>query len=209
VFVANGSARDGFAVLGLKNRLRALRHYDFGSLELGEVVALFEPEHQRGSLTDQPVYSSVWSALHAMAWTDMSFFSVHERHGDPTKPYPAKHVPIALVGSMLYLGLVPSALALLGFTLTSLRKSMWPLSFFAFSSFAAYVWWFLAQDSWALKTKYVLFLLPVYVLFALIGLRRVLSLDGAIGRIAAGTTLSLLGALFAVSVAYLTRFGLG
>jgi hypothetical protein len=71
------------------------------------------------------------------------------------------------------------------------------------------VWWFLAQDSWALKTKYVLFLLPVYVLFALIGLRRVLSFAGAIGRIAAGTTLSLLGALFAVSVAYLTRFGLG
>jgi hypothetical protein len=209
VFVANGSARDGFAVLGLKNRMRALRHYDFGSLELGEVVALFEPEHQRGSLTDQPVYSSVWSALHAMAWTDMSFFSVHERHGDPTKPYPAKHVPIVLVSSMLYLGLVPSALALFGFALTSFRKSLWPMSFFGSSSFAAYVWWFLAQDSWALKTKYVLFLLPVYVLFALIGLRRMLSLDGAIGRFAAGTTLGLLGALLATSVAYLTRFGLG
>jgi hypothetical protein len=144
-----------------------------------------------------------------MAWTDMSFFSVHERHGDPTKPYPARHVPIALVSSMLYLGLVPSALALLGFALTSFRKSLWPLSFFGSSSFAAYVWWFLAQDSWALKTKYVLFLLPVYVLFALIGLRRLFATETAIGRIAAGTTLSLLGALVATSVTYLTSFGLG
>jgi hypothetical protein len=209
VFVANGSAHDGFAVLNLSTRMRALRHYDFSSLQLGAVVDLFKPDHAKGELNDQPVYSSVWSALHAMAWTDMSFFSVPTRHGDPIKPYPAKHVSIALVRSMLYLGLVPSALAALGFALTLRRRSIWPLAFFGLSSFAMYVWWFLAQDSWALKTKYLLFLLPAYVLFALMGLRRLLASEHAIGRVAAGTTLTLLGALFASSVMYLVNFGLG
>jgi hypothetical protein len=48
---------------------------------------------------------------------------------------------------------------------------------------AVYVVWFLAQESWALKTKYILFLLPAYVVYVLLGWRAVHRLAPAAGRI--------------------------
>jgi 4-amino-4-deoxy-L-arabinose transferase-like glycosyltransferase len=209
LLLANGSAQSGFAVLDFGSRAQNLGYYDFASLKLSDAVALFEPERADGVLTTKPVYASVWTTLHTMAWTDMSMFSVHARHGDPHPPYPSKHIPIPLVTLMLYLGLVPTALALIGFGLAAHRRTLWPLSFFATTSSATYLWWFLAQDSWALKTKYLLFLLPVYVLFALLGLHRVLGLCGRCGQATATATLTLLSALYVSSVAYLMRFAIG
>ncbi len=209
LLVANGSAQSGFDVLNLAARAQNLHHYDFTSLRLLDAAALFATEHSTGKLTDQPVYGSVWTTLHAMAWTDMSIFSVHARHGDPSLPYPTKHTSVPLVTLLLFLGLVPTGLALLGFLVTARRGRIWPLSFFALSSFLTYTWWFLAQDSWALKTKYVLFLLPVYVLFMALGLQRVVDSSSPAGRFTAATTLTLLSALVLTSVTYLTRFALG
>jgi hypothetical protein len=185
LLVANGSAREGFRA----------------------ALALFE-RHDRLRLSDEPVYGSVWTTLHAMAWTDMSMFSVHERHGDPSLPYPTRHVPLTLIRLMLHLGLVPTALACIGCGLVAHRRRLWPLTFFASSSFLAYVWWFLAQDSWALKTKYLLFLLPVYLLFMLLGLRALLRLRGVLGRAAASGAVALLIALVASSITYLLSFAL-
>jgi hypothetical protein len=208
LLVANGSAQAGFDVLGLAERARNFRYYDFGSLRLRETVALFAPTRAPQQLTDEPVYASVWTTLHAMAWTDMSMFSVHERHGDPSLPYPAKHVPITLIVLMLYLGVLPTALACLGLASYGHRRSLRPLSLFGALTCVAYGWWFLAQDSWALKTKYILFLLPVYVLFALLGLRRLLALRGWSSRLVAGAVLGLLCLLLSTSLAYLTCFAL-
>ncbi|MFI5307857.1 MAG: hypothetical protein ACHQ53_10915 [Polyangiales bacterium] len=207
LLVANGSARDGFRVLGLADRARNFHLYDFASLKLDAALALFE-RHDRLKLSDEPVYGSVWTTLHAMAWTDMSMFSVHERHGDPSLPYPTRHVSLALIRLVLLLGLVPTALACIGGGLSAYRKRLWPLSFFAASSFLTYVWWFLAQDSWALKTKYLLFLLPVYVLFALVGLRGLLRLRGVLGQAVANGAVALLLALVLSSITYLLSFAL-
>jgi 4-amino-4-deoxy-L-arabinose transferase-like glycosyltransferase len=207
--VANGSAQAGFDVLGLGERARNYRRYDFASLRLPEALELFEPRHATGTLTDQPVYLSVWTTLHTMAWTDMTMFSVHARHGDPSQPYRAKHVPVVLVVGVLYLGLLPTILAGIGFALSWRRRSLWPLSWFAASSWAAYVWWFIAQDDWALKTKYVLFLLPVYVLFASLGCGRVLAARTRPGQLVARGTVALLGALLCSCAAYLGCFALG
>lgn len=206
--VANGSAQAGFDLLGLEARARNFRRYDFVSLRLPSALELFEPGHASGVLTDQPVYWSVWTTLHTMAWTDMTMFSVHGRHGDPRQPYRSKHVPVMLVASVLYLGLLPSVLAAVGFALAWRRRSLWPLSWYALSSSAAYAWWFVAQDEWALKTKYVLFLLPVYLLFASLGLRRVLAARSGFGRLVAHGTLALLGALLCGSAAYVGCFAL-
>lgn len=49
------------------------RRYDFLSFKIKEVVDLYRPENT-GTLNDFPVYSSVFTTLHALAWTDMSFF---------------------------------------------------------------------------------------------------------------------------------------
>ena len=34
---------------------------------------------------------------------------------------------------------------------------------------AAYTWWFLGQPEWGLKTKYILFLLPAFVVYVICG----------------------------------------
>ena len=68
-------------------------------------MALFPPDAPTGRLTRFPVYNSVFTTLHALAWSDMSFFSVPGRHGDRSRPYPTKHVSRGIVRAVLTLGL--------------------------------------------------------------------------------------------------------
>jgi len=88
-----------------------------------------------------------------------------------------------LASSVLILGLVPDGLAAIGFLVTLRRRILWPVAATCVITGAAYVTWFLAQESWALKTKYILFLLPAYVLYALLGLRWLERLVPVAGRI--------------------------
>lgn len=205
LLVANGSAASGFAVLDLKERQKNLAHYDFGPLRIRDAVALFDTRTP-GTLDEQPVYANVWTSLHAMAWTDMSIFSVHSRHGDPSLPYPNKHIPRGLVAWLLTLGLLPSALTLFGLWWSWRAPSRWPLTLYSAVSLTTYAWWFLAQDSWALKTKYILFLLPVYALLATDGLERVLKLPGRAGAATATAALLGLTGLFACAACYIAVF---
>ena len=52
-------------------------------------MALTRNEVPPGYLTDLPFYRSVWTTLHAMAWSDMSFFSDPSRHGFRRNRIPA------------------------------------------------------------------------------------------------------------------------
>lgn len=204
---ANGSAASGFAVFDLTERRKNFEHYDFSSLRIREAVALFDAQTP-GSLDEQPVYASVWTSLHALAWTDMSIFSVHSRHGDPSLPYADKRIPQPLIAWLLTLGLLPSALALFGGSRGWLSAQRWPLLAYTAASLATYAWWFLAQDSWALKTKYILFLLPIYALLASDGFERVLKLPGRAGALTASATLVGLCGLFTCAASYIVIFAL-
>jgi hypothetical protein len=53
------------------------------------------------------------------------------------------------------------------------RRDYLPLLVMLALTLSAYLSWVVAQDDWALKTKYLLFLLPVYVAYSLAGLRLV------------------------------------
>jgi hypothetical protein len=216
-----------FAV-GVAKVERNWRRYDFRSFKVKEVVDLYRPENA-GTLNDFPIYNSVLTTLHALAWTDMSFFSVPSRHGwklpehygegpgeipmvaqtpakTPRVPiYPLKRVEPGLVDLTLRLGLIPTLLALIGFAATIRRRAMRPFIVYTAASLAVYTWWFLAQPAWALKTKYILFLLPVYIVYAILGLRSAYRLDRRLGLAAA---VGLIAAL-AVSEAYLWMFALG
>lgn len=207
---------------------RNWRRYDFHSFRIKEVVDLYRPEIV-GALNDFPVYAGVFSTLHALAWTDMSFFSVPSRHGwklplhyaegggkiqlvaqtpanrTRVPPYPLKHARLWLVDLVLRLGVFPSLLALLGFLTTLRRRALRPFVVFSGVSLAAYAWWFLSQPAWALKTKYILFLLPVYVVYTVMGLRTAYRLDR---RLALAATAGLIAALL-VGEAYLFMFALG
>ena len=123
----------------------------------------------RGDLTVLPVYRSVPTTLHALVWSDMSFFSNRTRHGAPEDPYPFKRIPPRLSMAVIVLGFVPEALALMGLLVSIRRRALLPLVVFSAVTLGAYLWWVMPQDSWALKSKYVLCLLPVGVLYAMIG----------------------------------------
>lgn len=165
---ANGSAQQGFAVSG---RPSLWRQYEFNALRMGALIDLARGRLPPGDLTNLPFYRSVWTTLHGMAWGDMSFFSDPSRHGFYRKPYPRKPIQPALASTVLILGLVPNALAVAGFFVTVHRRVLWPLAVGTVITWAAYIAWFVAQESWALKTKYVLFLLPAYTVYALLGVR--------------------------------------
>jgi len=166
---ANGSAEDAFE----EDHDYYWDRYDFWSFHPRQILEASAPGGPPGVLTTLPVYRSVWTTLYGMAWGDLSFFSVPGRIEDPEAPYPWKHIPPWLTGTVLFLGLVPTGLAAVGLVSTIARRDYLPLLVMLALTLSAYLSWVVAQDDWALKTKYLLFLLPVYVAYSLAGLRLV------------------------------------
>jgi 4-amino-4-deoxy-L-arabinose transferase-like glycosyltransferase len=163
---ANGSAAEGFTA-GATRESGA--YYEFLTIRLGALRTLFGREAPAGQLTDFPVYRSVITTLHAQAWSDMSLFSVRTRHGAPGNPYRTRRISVALSMGVIVLGFVPEALAVLGVVVSARRRITRPLLVFGLITIAAYVWWFLPQERWALKGKYLLALLPIGVVFTMVG----------------------------------------
>jgi hypothetical protein len=198
---ANGSAQEGFSFGGT----RLVRdHYEFTTLRLTELIDVFGPHAIRGTLTELAVYHSVFTTLHALTWTDMSFFSEPDRHGDPTRPYRRKRIPFGVIGAVLTLGFVPELLAVVGFMVTIRRRSFQPLAIVCAVAVAAYVWWFVSQESWALKTKYLLFLLPPFVVYTVTGLAFLWNRAPRLGAAAA----LLMAALIVATHLYLIAFAI-
>ncbi len=196
---ANGSAGDAFSA----SRQYYWDQYEFATFRLGDLFELARPGAPKGMLTTLPVYKSVWTSLYAMGWGDMSFFSRTGRIGDAAAPYPSKRIPPWLTDSVLVLGLVPTVLAVPGLLLSLRRRVYLPLLVMLLLTMGSYLPWVVAQDEWALKTKYIVFLLPVYVVYAMVGLcwvRRRLPAS------LASATLGLLLVLIALAHAYLYAF---
>jgi len=164
---ANGSAVQGFRI---SDRADFHQQYEFATLRVGDLMRLVSVRAPRGTLTELPIYRSVPTTLHALGWSDMTFFSEPSRHGDPSRPYPRKRIPVALTRAVLLLGFVPEALACVGLLVTIRRRAFRPLLTMCSVSVAAYVWWFSSQQVWGLKTKYLLFLLPAFIVYAVAGL---------------------------------------
>ena len=199
---ANGSAVQG---LTLSRRPDLGAHYELTTLRISELMQLVGRRTPPGALTDLPVYRSVPTTLHALAWSDMTFFSEPTRHGDPSRPYPRKHVAVTLTRAVLGLGFVPELLAAIGFAVTIRRRIFRPLAVMCLVSVLAYGWWFTSQQQWGLKTKYLLFLLPAFVIYAVAGLAWLWRSARPAG-VAAGTALAVLVVL---THFYLLAFALG
>ena len=196
---ANGSALQGFSV---GERPLFLDRYEFHTLRFDALRRLTWGELPPGYLTDLPIYRSVWTTLHAMAWGDMTFFSEPSRHEADVPPYPPKKINPVLAFSVLLLGLVPGVLALHGFVATLKHPVVRPLAIASVLTLIVYLGWVIAQERWALKTKYILYLLPAYVVFALYGLRSFRRLSRTGARVATG----LLVLLIVLSHLYLLDF---
>ncbi len=201
-FQANGSAAQSFS---LQTRPSPGSSYEFDTFRIRDLLDVVGNDAPPGELTNLPVYRSVLTTLHGLAWSDMNFFSEPTRHGDPSHPYPRKRQVWIITASVLLLGLVPEGLALLGAAATLRRRSLVPAIAFTVLGLTSYVWWFLAQAKWGLKTKYILFLLPPFVLYAVVGLAWIWRRAPAMGVTLAG----LLAALILLTHAYLFLFAIG
>jgi len=162
------TAKDGFKIEGRKYRFD---FYDFGFPDTAGVVRLMQQDAPEGNLENFDVYRNVWTTLHAQCWTDMSFFSQPSRHGAGHPMYPWRGIPVFLSASVLYLGWLPHLLAIMGWIITLRRRLFLPVTIFTLVSLAVYTNWFLCQISWSLKTKYILYLLPAYALYIVLGMR--------------------------------------
>jgi len=199
---ANGTAGEAFSTAPQFYTEK----YEFTTFRLNDLFALARPGAPPGQLTYLPVYYSVWTTLYAMSWSDMSFWSTRGRIGDDAAPYPDKHIPPWLTDSVLVLGLVPTVLVFPGIVVTLRRRLFLPLLVAGVLTFGTYLPWVVRQEEWALKTKYILFLLPIYVTYAMVGwmwVRRVA--PGIISAAVAG----LLVALVAIAHLYLYAFAVG
>jgi len=196
-------AKDGFAV---SDRQFHWGYYDLVHLRLGETLALMAPDAPPGDLDKFPVYQSVPTVLHATAWSDMSFFSEPSRHGAPEPMYPGRGVPVALVGAVLVLALLPNALAIVGFFATARRRVYLPVTLFVLATVGIYAFWLVSQIDWSLKSKYVLFLLTPYLVYVIVGFRWISRHSPRAVRWIVGVLLILLIALTHV---YLYRFAIG
>ena len=199
---ANGTALRGFSA---GERTLHWDRYDFGSLEPAALFEALPPDPPLGRLTDLDVYRSVWTALYAQAWGDMSMFSEPSRHGTGVGWYPPRGVPRWLSVAVLVLGLGSLPLVAAGGLVSWRRREALPLLLsFAFTA-CSYFYWVVAQPSWALKSKYLLFLLPAALVLGMLGARATLARFPAFRR----PLLAWVATLVLFANAYLLLFALG
>lgn len=196
-----GSAGEGFSL----KRSAVNPAYEFTTLRLGELRALMSPYGKDGQLSSFPVYDSVPTTLHALAWSDMSFFSQPSRHGDPMQPYPRKWIPADLSMAVIELGFVVDAVVVIGLMAGLRHRLARPLLVWSVVGFGAYFWWLLPQTDWALKTKYVLFLLPAAAVYFVLGL----SWLARRAPVAAWMAIAAYAVLVVVAHIYLYAFAVG
>ena len=201
-FFANGDAGAGFT---LSQRILHTR-YEFTTFRLPSLLALTSPDAPAGMLTDLPVYRSFWTTIHGLTWGDMGFFTNPTRHGTRYPFYHDRHVPAWLASIVLVLGIVPNLLAVAGLLITVRRRAYLPITIVVGVGWLTYLQYVVSQEIWAIKAKYLLFLIPAYALYAAIGLRWVTEkCPGWIGA----TIVSMMAALIVAAHAYLLLFALG
>jgi hypothetical protein len=201
-FFANGDAGAGFSLTQ-----RVLHtHYEFTTFRLPSLLALTHPDAPSGMLNDLPVYRSFWTTMHGLTWGEMGFFTNPTRHGTRYPFYHDRHVPPWLASAVLVLGIAPNVLAIVGLAITVRRRAYLPITILCAVGWLIYLQYVLSQEIWAIKAKYLMFLLPAYALYVAIGLRWVRAkLPDALS---AGVVLTLAALLLAAHL-YLLRFAIG
>lgn len=146
-------------------------YYDYTSFGFGRIVGTYyrtSPPGGRGQLWRFPQYNQqVITSLYGQLWTDFSFFSVKGRHGlgEFQDVFTGKWVPKRLLWWILIAGTVPVLLAAFGFLMLLLQRQAGFVVGLFLISVAVYVNWYSSYNIWMLKSKYLLFLLPLLLVF--------------------------------------------
>jgi hypothetical protein len=111
-----------------------------------------------------------------------------------------------LASAVLVLGIVPNVLAIAGLAITVRRRAYLPITILCAVGWLIYLQYVLSQEIWAIKAKYLMFLVPAYALYVSIGWRWVRAkLPDAVS---AGVVLTLAALVLAAHL-YLLRFAIG
>ncbi len=142
------------------------RHYNFTSFGIKRVVDVFTDPRELG-LDQYPAYNSeVLTSHYGQLWTDFSFYTRHYRHGQwrYADIYKGKFMPVWLIWCVLVAGLIPTIAGFIGLlALVASRQASLLVGMFVLLV-ALYFLWFLGNDEWMLKTKYLLYLTPLWLI---------------------------------------------
>ena len=143
--------------------------YDFTSFSIKRVVDVFT-DPKDAKLKYFPAYNNeVLTSHYGQLWTDFSFYTRAHRHGqwnhrEGGDIYTGKYMPVWLLWCILIAGLVPVIAGAGGFiALVITREALLLLGMFILTV-AIYIDWFLGFNWFMLKTKYLLYLLPLWLI---------------------------------------------
>ena len=149
--------------------------YHFDRFSLSDIVDVMHKDSQRQMLNQFPAYNNdVMTSFYGQLWTDFSFFSLRDRHGHAFGRYiyPEKDIPTKIVYLLLIAGLAPCLLSLFGLGVMVYTRQAPLLLLIFVITMAVYVNWMMGFHIWMIKTKYLMHLLPIWLLMLGYGLSK-------------------------------------
>ena len=140
--------------------------YDFTSFNIKDVIKVFEDPRKLELNSFKAFNSEVLTSHYGQLWTDFSVYSRANRHGQwfQASFYTGKYIPSWILWGLLVAGLIPVIAGFGGFlALVISREATLLLGMFVLC-IAIYINWFLGHYEWMLKTKYHLYLLPIWLI---------------------------------------------
>lgn len=148
--------------------------YTFTDFSIKEITDVIDKSAEPGILNAFPAYnSSVLTSHYGQLWTDFSFFTNTTRHGHMygRRIYQTKEIPMWVINGVLWAGMVPLLISLVGFTRMVVDKHSVFLMTVLGATLAVYIEWFFGFHIWMLKTKYIMHLLPIWLIMIGHGLK--------------------------------------
>jgi len=142
------------------------KNYDFTHFSIKRIIDVFT-DPRDAKLKHYPAYNSeVLTSHYGQLWTDFSFYTRAHRHGQWERDdiYKGKYMPVWLLWCLLVAGLVPVIAGAGGFFAMAVSREAPLLLGMFVLSVAIYIDWFLGHNWWMLKTKYLLYLLPLWLI---------------------------------------------
>ena len=140
--------------------------YDFTSFSIWDVVRVFEDSRAIELNSFKAFNTEVLTSHYGQLWTDFTIFSRAKRHGQWHQAgfYTGKYMPSWLLWTLLIAGLVPVIAGFSGFFALAISREATLLLGMFVLSIAVYIAWFIGHYEWMLKTKYHLYLIPLWLI---------------------------------------------
>ena len=140
--------------------------YNFHDFSIPKIIEVFTDSRPIKLKHYQQFNSEVLNSLYGQLWTDFSFFTIAYRHGQHEVKfiYKGKYMPEILLWAILISGLIPTCLGIAGFILMIFQSDKYLLICIGMISLGIYVHWFMGHNYWMLKSKYLLYLVPIWLI---------------------------------------------